>query len=173
MMSKVDQAPSDSESAILRKRAERYAAQIEVEVQQKIEVAVFRHGETRYAVPLHQLREIRPLVKPRYLPGVSKVVPGVCQIRGEIISLHDLSCLLGQARSDPADWVVIVESAEGGVGLLAHEIEAARELTGNSLGPVPLTFGAKARIFSGVDESGLFLLDVPALLSEPDFNTAC
>ena len=55
----------------------------------------FLLGDVSYAVPMSNVLEIQRIPPVTSIPNVPEWVQGVCSLRGEIISVVDLCCLLG------------------------------------------------------------------------------
>jgi chemotaxis signal transduction protein len=86
---------------------------------QAVRLLLFRIGEESAAIPAKQLRRVTPLARPSPIPHrSSRVLRGICNIRGEIVLCADLHRLLGlpdraaatapqEASADPRRMVVI------------------------------------------------------------------
>jgi hypothetical protein len=66
---------------------------------------VFKLGESRYAVPISNVIEIQRVPNVTSIPNVPDWVEGVCNLRGEIISVLDLRSFLSMEgqTSEPRD----------------------------------------------------------------------
>jgi chemotaxis signal transduction protein len=127
---------ADSEDArepkreqVLRARAERLAR-----VERRGEagevaaqVAVIAVGDERFGVPAERIRELVNVPAIAGLPGLPGWLPGIAQIRGELVSVVDLARLFGIVAEKSAEksadeapgCLVVVECAAGPLGLLA------------------------------------------------------
>jgi len=141
MTKKTDSDDSnDSETAreqkrerVLRDRAERLAR-----VERRGEagevaaqVAVIAVGGERFGVPAERIRELVDVPAIAGLPDLPGWLPGIAQIRGELVSVVDLARLFGIVAEKAAEKVaekaadaapgclVVVECAAGPLGLLA------------------------------------------------------
>jgi chemotaxis signal transduction protein len=86
---------------------------------QAIRLLLFRIGDEAAAIPAKQLRRVTPLARPSPIPHrSSRVLRGICNIRGEIVLCADLHRLLGlpdrvetavpqETSADPRRMVVI------------------------------------------------------------------
>lgn len=70
---------------------------------QSIRLLIFRIGEESAALPAERLRRVTPLARPSPVPNrTSRVLRGICNIRGEIVLCADLHRLLGlPSRVEP------------------------------------------------------------------------
>jgi len=137
MTKKTDSDDSnDSETAreqkrerVLRDRAERLAR-----VERRGEagevaaqVAVIAVGGERFGVPAERIRELVDVPAIAGLPDLPGWLPGIAQIRGELVSVVDLARLFGivpekaaeKAADEAPGCLVVVECAAGPLGLLA------------------------------------------------------
>ncbi|HEX6243407.1 MAG TPA: chemotaxis protein CheW, partial [Polyangiales bacterium] len=108
---------------LLATRAERYAQSAPLPPTIDRTVVTFQRCGSRYAMTLHELCEIRPLVRWCRLPGASPVVPGVVHYRGELLTLLDLAQLSApRPETAPPGWVLVIEQAGERLGLMADEV---------------------------------------------------
>lgn len=71
---------------------------------QSVRLLIFRLGEESAALPAQRLRRVTPRARPSPVPNrTSRVLRGICNIRGEIVLCADLHRLLGlPPRVEPA-----------------------------------------------------------------------
>jgi purine-binding chemotaxis protein CheW len=151
--------------ALLATRAERYAqsAPLAPTIDRTV-VTILRCGR-RYALTLHELCEIRPLVRWCRLPGASPVVPGVVHYRGELLTLLDLAQLSAPRQETTlAGWVLVIEQAGERLGLMADEVMDVLELSAGSIQPLPVTLGENADTFVGMSADGVLIADATKLM---------
>src|SRR5215470_9121354 len=119
---------ADSENArerkrdqVLRARAERLArAERRGEAgEMTARVAVVAVGSERFGVPAERIRELVNVPAIAGLPGLPNWLPGIAQIRGELVSVVDLARLFGVEADEAPGCLVVVECAAGPLGLLA------------------------------------------------------
>jgi len=164
-----------AEIALLRQRAARYAERPVQAAGHATSYVVFTRGDARYAMPLEDLCEIRPLRRFCQIPGASRAAPGVIHHRGEIISIHDLSAFMSEGAAmarAAAPWVLVVERARERLGLFADDIIDIEAIEAAKIKPVPVTFGARAVCFQGALEQGTLLLEPSRLFTTPSFFSA-
>jgi len=148
----------DRELAVLEARARHYARSQDAEQGARLEIIVFRRAETRYALPVAALREVREVAGFQALPGASATVPGAFAYRGEILSLHDLAAFLGSSAELP-DWSLVVEHEGRRLGILADEIQGVEEVFIDEIRPIPLTFAKAGGLFRGLVSGETLLLN--------------
>jgi purine-binding chemotaxis protein CheW len=113
----------------------------------------FLVGDVSYAVPITHVREIinpAPLVG---FPQAPDFVAGVADYRGEVTTVIDLACYLGQQRSErrgyKTKWVVI-QSGNALVALVVDHVTDVFGTQGRALLPPPALAGSDHRGVLGV-----------------------
>jgi purine-binding chemotaxis protein CheW len=126
---------------ILRRRAESLSSESQDEVQvDQMSLLLFRLGDEWYAVPIESVREIYNDYEVTPIPGVPDYIPGIVNIRGEIVSVTDLGALM---RIPARPEAVVVEQASAIVAsteecvsaLLVAEIGDIVEVAADALEP--------------------------------------
>lgn len=168
--------PSDSVTAaqtLLKLRAIRYAHKEPTSVSDSRDAIVFARNQGRYAVLVTDLREIRPLRRLCRIPSASRIVPGVFYYRGEILSAHDLGCLLTECEPETLPpWVLVLDYQRERIGLLADAILHITTISADSISAPPVTLGVHRQGFDGVLNDGALLLSPARLLAMPEFMNA-
>ena len=145
---------------ILHARAERYAAANEEEQTVLATVVTFLRGESRYALPLTNLREIRPLVRFCPIALAPPVVPGIVHFRGELLSVHDLAAFTRpDVRGASPSWLLVAEHEDTRMGLAADDVMDVIEIAEGAVLPVPLTLGDATEVFTGMTREGILIVD--------------
>ncbi|MFN0061747.1 MAG: chemotaxis protein CheW [Myxococcaceae bacterium] len=116
-MSPAETGPSDAASDVLLRRAERLRRKpTEDDAGDDSEhwFAEFPVGDTRYAIPLEQLRAVVPLARVTMVPLTPPQVLGVLRFQGEIIAALSVGSLLDAQgwRRDP-QVLLVVETGRG------------------------------------------------------------
>ena len=135
-------------------------------------VAVVRLGHELFGLPIMWVCEFAPLRAVTPIPGASRAVVGLMNLRGEVLSLLDIRPALqlpapaaDSAEAAPeASQVVVVECDDWRVGLVVDEVLDVFGLPGDAI----IAVGA-GEILTGTawfDFQMLGLLDVPRLLSQ-------
>lgn len=159
--------------ALLRARAERYAAATVEDTRVLFTVVTFRRGESCYALPLTGLCEIRSLARWCALPGTNPAVLGMVYYRGELLSLHDLATFsCGTPPGTRPGWVLVTEHHASRLGLVADDVMEVLEIEVGSARAVPVTLGDAAEVFAGMSERGVLIVDVPRMFQTTRFTTA-
>jgi purine-binding chemotaxis protein CheW len=89
---------------------------------------VFRLEKDRYALPLAAIREVVvPPEKFTRVPRAPRVVSGVMNLRGRVVTVVDLRALLGLdvsgADRERGDRVVILDRGRRDLGLLVSDVD--------------------------------------------------
>jgi chemotaxis signal transduction protein len=168
-----DSSPAAAAHALLRSRAERYAAASVEDTRVLFTAVTFRRGESAYALPLTGLCEIRPLARWCALPGTNPAVLGMVYYRGELLSLHDLATFAsGTAPAANPAWILVAEHRGARIGLVADDVMEVLELEVGSAHAVPVTLGDAADVFAGMTERGVLIVDVLRMFQTARFTNA-
>lgn len=131
----------------------------------------FGLGAQDYGLPITQVHEVLRPAPIEPVPGAPDVVPGVMNLRGQVVTVIDLRRYLrlpAPAPSAEARIVVVVHDGET-IGLLVDRIGQVSKIAADAIKPLPdLHRDGDPFRFVGVvaGEHGLLtLLDVDALLS--------
>lgn len=93
---------------------------------------MFRAAGRVYACPVHDVREVIPLARTTRLPGSSKHIIGLMNLRGSVVTVVDGSMLL---RGVPCDRrtaaVLLVDVGPRGVGFAIDAVSDVRPLRPN------------------------------------------
>lgn len=80
-------------------------------------------GEQRYATPLEQIREVVDTKPCLPIPNALPYVDGIVDLRGQILSVLDLSRIINDARPRTPNRVILVVETEGGlIGLNVEDL---------------------------------------------------
>ena len=158
---------------LLARRAERYRKVEQQVITDTVEVVVFERAGVSYAAPLDSLEEIRAARNITPVPGVSSVIRGVINVRGQIVAIHDLCAFRGEscALADQP-WAVIGHSGSSLIALAADSVQGVQRPTEDAIRPVPLSLGDKDGCFRGALEDGTVVLDFAGLSRSEDFFLA-
>ncbi len=109
-------------------------------------------GDARFAIPVGGCREITRTPRLTRVPGAHPALPGVTNLRGEVVTLLDLRTLLGMP--DPCTGRVIVrvrKDGGGGVCLLADKIHEILSIPSDSVEEVPASLtGVDRKYLRGI-----------------------
>ena len=150
---------------ILRERARRLAERGAGEAARRelVRVMAVHVGDSRYALPLHQILEVRPLRELTPVPGAPAECLGLVNVRNELRAVVDLGLLLGGASTSAGGFLVFPRPAlcgERQVGLRVEALGDVYDVDRALLSPPPGKSGEGQAVRRGVDEGGVSLLDL-------------
>ncbi|RMG71410.1 MAG: purine-binding chemotaxis protein CheW [Chloroflexi bacterium] len=156
------EAPDDAAMQRLKQRAAQYARQPQADdVAERYTVLAFILGQERYAVDVMLVRNMRHIENATAVPGTPAFYPGVVNLRGKIITVMDLRLFFNMPADDLPNELVVVQSNQLEIGLLAHRIEGVMEIPSQSIQVVhdiPYAYG--------ITTDQLILLDVVHLFQD-------
>jgi purine-binding chemotaxis protein CheW len=141
----------------------------------------FRLRDEEYGIDLLCVREIRTYEKPNWIAGAPVFIPGVLNMRGEIVPIVDLRLRFGlNARFDPNTVTVVVDVAGRTIGIVVDSVSDVLQLAPEQIRAAPDFCGAVAAQFVTqlglVRQDGrermLILLDIEQLLTGADAGLA-
>jgi purine-binding chemotaxis protein CheW len=157
--------------AILRARAEALAREPEQAApgQTALDILEFRLAAGTYAVELPFVREVHSLREYTPVPGTPPFVLGIANVRGEIISIIDLTRLLGLPDKGLGQLNKVVVLSGGGMefGILADDILGTRTLAADTIQTAPLTgYEIGTKYLLGVTSKRVIVLDAAGILAD-------
>jgi purine-binding chemotaxis protein CheW len=99
-------------------------------------VVVCRVAGERFAVSATSVREIVAAPELTRIPGVSAAVRGLANVRGTLVTAVSGRGLLGLSEPDTGDWLLVLTTRDGRVGVVMDEVEDLHEETGATTLPV-------------------------------------
>lgn len=148
------------------------AEQAELGDQSDYMVAAF--GPLRFGLPAASCREVLKLPRIVKVPRLPAHLPGIINLRGEIVAVTDLRPLLQLPVSEPTSSFRLVVIADGSMrtALLVERVEGLRTVADHAVaGLAEGSTHQLADLFRGkVDEPAgtLMLVDVRRLLARPE-----
>ncbi|RPH42250.1 MAG: chemotaxis protein CheW [Desulfobulbaceae bacterium] len=139
-----------------------------------IELATFYVGDALCGMDILKIQEINKLTSMTKVPQAPEYVLGILNLRGQIVTIIDLSKKLGLGETDLSQDPrnIIVNSSGGHVGLLVRRISDVVEADMNRRERAPANMsGIQGEFFTGVyktDAHLIGLLDVDKVLSLDD-----
>ena len=95
------------------------------------------HGE-QYAVPIASVREIIRYTRPTVVATTSELIRGMINLRGRVLPVVDVSSRLGhQLEIDAGTRILVLEVANGNIGLIVDTVEGVREIPVSKIEPLP------------------------------------
>lgn len=137
-----------------------------------ISALLARTGGARFIVPAALVGEVLRMPDLTRVPGLPRWVPGVANVRGQVLAVVDLRPLLGLPHDTDAVRPRLLRLEAGGVevGLQVDAVDGVADLDLEQ--PEPLPPGAAApELFAGVISAAgapLPLLDVAAVVALRD-----
>jgi chemotaxis signal transduction protein len=92
-----------------------------------VPVLIFRVGQERYAIKLHELAEVLPFSRSTELPNGAPHWRGLMNVRGEVRPVADLGVMLSGDPSGPVGFVLMLR--RNNVGLKVDNIEELNEVS--------------------------------------------
>lgn len=159
------------DEAVLERRARQLAAVPEKQADRRIaaRVAVVAVGEERFGIPVDGLRGILRAPPIAQLPGMPEWLPGIVQVRGELMSVLDLGRWFQvTGRGAEPTFLAVVEGSRGALGLLVESVEGFREVGEDEIAQ-KLTAAPRAvgRPIRATTRDLVTLLDIERLLESP------
>lgn len=126
---------------------------------QEKELLVFQAAGEEYAFPLTEVREIinTPDITP--IPSVESYVRGVVNLRGKIVTVADLSVLLGLTPDTAPEHIIVVEKGSELFGFHVDLVTGVLRVPVDQLKEVPQIMASKVPV-SYIDQA--VVLDNPA-----------
>ena len=159
------EAGQNQEDAVvqrLKQRAEQYAKEpSQDDSAEKYNVLTFALGQERYAVDVMLVKMVRHIDRITPVPGTPEFYPGVVNLRGQIITVMDLRRFFHMTVDDVPHELVVIQSNQLEIGLLAHHIEGVMDVPVQDVQPID-----DIRYARGVTAEQLILLDVARLFED-------
>ena len=132
-------------------------------------------GDSCFAFPMKNILEIQQLPPVTYLPNLPAWIPGVCNLRGNIVSLVDINQLLGFEATalGPSTRLVVVrtENQDLTAGLIVDEIVRITEMEParirRPVGPMEGRIGSYLKGTYEIPDAVICVLDLEATLNSP------
>lgn len=138
-----------------------------------------RLGESYYALPMKNVQEIQQLPMVTYLPHLPEWVPGVCNLRGNIVSIVDLKQLLGFEATNFTSKTRLVVVRTGNqdltTGLVVDEVVRITEVELSQIrppvGPLEGRLGQFLKGTYETSEAVICVLDLETTLNSPTLRS--
>jgi purine-binding chemotaxis protein CheW len=155
---------------LLKARARELARNGEKEkpVGESIEVVEFLLAYEKYGIESSYVREIYPLRELTPVPCTPPFVPGIINVRGEIVSVIDMKKFFDLPERGLTDMnkVIIVHDDKMEFGILADAILGVRSILREDIQPsLPTLTGIRAEYLQGMTKEPLVVLDTAKILS--------
>lgn len=140
--------------------------------QNRLELLLFKlTGRQRYGINVFKVREVLQCPALTAIPKRNKFVRGIAHIRGQTISVIDLSLATGgKAIADTKNsFIIIAEYNRSVQGFLVHSVERIININWQSIMPPPKGTSGKQSYLTAVteiDNELVEILDVEKILEE-------
>ncbi|MGI5309255.1 chemotaxis protein CheV [Rheinheimera sp. WS51] len=140
--------------------------------QNRLELLLFNlAGRQRYGINVFKVREVLPCPALTAVPRRNKYVRGIAYIRGQAISVIDLSLAIGgKAITDVSkSFIVIAEYNRSVQGFLVHGVERIININWEKILPPPKGTSGKQSYLTAIteiDNELIEILDVEKILEE-------
>ncbi len=155
--------------SILVDRARALAKSSDVDASEGMPLVVFSLATETYGIPTDYVRDVQPLRQITPVPCTPDFVVGVINIRGSIYSVIDIRSFFGVRAKEitPATKVIVVDTADLQVGILADDVSGAMSVPRDEINP-PLAAQAtiKEEYIEGVTNDMLIILNLEALMQD-------
>lgn len=125
------------------------------------EMLLFEQAETRYALALHTLTELRQLTRITKLPKVDSNILGLINVRGRIVSVYQINC---QANTDidlskKRRFALIGHGKANHAAFIADEIIGTKWVSQSQIKQKPIALENQDYII-GLDSDGVVYLNI-------------
>lgn len=139
--------------------------------QNRLELLLFKLiGRQRFGINVFKVREVMPCPRLTLLPRQDKFIKGVAHIRGQTISVIDLSKATGGPEIVQTDdsFVIIAEYNRSVQGFLVAGVERIVTLSWKDIMPPPEGTGKSSYLtaVTEIDKEMVSILDVEKILNE-------
>ncbi len=135
-----------------------------------LEVIEFRLAKERYAIEHALVREVVALKEFTPLPCTPVFMPGIINVRGQILPLIDIKKFfdLPDAGITDLHLVIIVRAADVELGILADAITGVLAIPTDAIqSSLPTLTGIRSQYLKGVTDQMLVILDAAKILGDP------
>lgn len=150
----------------IRKRQQHGREIVNVDAE-RVKIVVVVCGGNHYAFYGADIREVLPHCPLWWVPGLPAHLPGLINVRGDVESVVDVACFLGEKRSRDAALVAMAASGDFQAGILIDAIVDVVDIPVSDIVPplATLSGAAKDLIVGEFDYGGkaVSLLDIARL----------
>ncbi|UCH81519.1 MAG: protein phosphatase CheZ [Nitrospiraceae bacterium] len=134
----------------------------------------FRNGSSEYMIPILKVREIIKAPSVTGLPHLPKYIDGVTNLRGSIIPILNLKCLLDNCTADcSGSTVIVIATGKITFGIVVDGITGVVNVDPSRIDPPDGFFSGKIDHIEGVaklEDKLIVLLDTRKLLPLHDIS---
>jgi purine-binding chemotaxis protein CheW len=136
---------------------------------ESIDVVEFRLAQENYAIERRWVSEVYPLKQLATLPCAPPFLPGLINVRGQILPVIDLKKFFDLPDTGITDLhvVLIVHANDADFGILADVVTGLRSIPLEALqSALPTLTGIRAEYLLGVTSERVVILDVAKIVSD-------
>lgn len=144
---------------------------------QEIQLVVFNIGDEEFGVEINQVREIVKLLPITRMPKSPEFIEGVVNLRGQIITVIDLSKRLDIPTAGKSDTtrIIVVEIGDTTVGMIVDSVTEVLRMSTSDIENTPALIQTQVheKYLRGVgkmDDRLLILLDLNAVFSTEEMR---
>ncbi len=143
---------------------------------EQAQFVVFRLGQTEFAVPIHQVWRIVPLVESTRVPHTPPFIEGVINLHGNIVPVIDLKKRLGLPVGEYNEEarIVVVDVQGHQVGMIVDAVTEILWLPVDAIEPPPAMIAEISGVYlTGVavhNERLFIILDLTRVLSTEEMQ---
>lgn len=139
----------------------------------EFEIVEFQVGNGIYGINVAKVREVIHCPKVTFIPNIHPWVEGIFTLRGQVISLVDLSKCLGVEQAGDAPKVIVAELNACKMGFKVAAVSRIHRISWENMSPPPEMF--QSDMATGIvkmDDRMIILLDFERILAEinPEIN---
>lgn len=139
--------------------------------QNRLELLLFRlNGRQRFGINVFKVREVLQCPPLTQIPRLNKLIRGVAHIRGQTISIIDLSMATGGKRIENLEtgFIIIAEYNRSVQGFLVGSVERIINTNWDAIMPPPQGSGKASYLTAVTEVEGelIEILDVEKILNE-------
>lgn len=150
----------------IRKRQQHGREIVNVEAE-RVKIVVVVCGGNHYAFYGADIREVLPHCPLWWVPGLPAHLPGLINVRGDVESVVDIACFLGEKRSRDTTFVAMAVRGDFQAGILIDAIVDVVDIPVSDIVPPLATLSGAARdlVIGEFDHGGkaVSLLDIGRL----------
>ncbi len=171
-MNKINLSFNKEESEILTKRTDNLSQETKLVEQKsvdKITYLTFTVNNVRYAVEQSYIQELHSDISPKKIPCVPKFIKGIVNIRGDILSITDLSLFLGNNAIAERDNYQMFRLKNKTIefGVIVDNIEDILLLSKTDIYPFSNSKNTKIdQYIKGVDKDMVNVLNIDSIMND-------
>lgn len=133
---------------------------------------VFLLGDSRFAMPLLSAKEVMAPKQTTIIPSATKIIKGILNLRGKIVTIIDLKTKLGiPAKSESSESsFIILDDEMYSYGIIVDAVETVLSISPNQIESIEevsdKTKNTHAKRLAKVDDKLILILDIEDLVTD-------